>query len=212
MAMRRVLAALALRTVAALLPSVNLFLDCRMTLRAPADAIATIRAATGSTPDGLIMWESASAPDYGDALDGLTVLAVDPGSKNVEGLPSVRRSDKNVVSLFEPPFDAAALVSACAPGRTLLLDATAETWDDALPLVEMVATAAVDSRLLVSLYDAAMLAACCERLVLGAMTAAALPALGGGAPGGGGAGGVGVAIPPDPELWRVAGTYRNTPG
>ena len=86
---RAALAALCCGSAAALtgLPTLDLYLDLRMTVRGPADALETIAA----QPDGLILWESAAAPDWGDELEGLDVIAVDPGAKNVAGLPSVRR-------------------------------------------------------------------------------------------------------------------------
>mmetsp|Transcript_26785 Transcript_26785/g.83363 ORF Transcript_26785/g.83363 Transcript_26785/m.83363 type:complete len:215 (-) Transcript_26785:45-689(-) len=185
------------------LPQLDLFLDMRMTIRNPTDALEAIK----STPDGLIMWESPVAPDWGDALDGLDVLAVDPGSRNVEGLPAVRKGRD--VALFEPPFDAETLILACAPGKTLLLDSTADVWtDETLPLVEILAAAAADTaRVLVSLYDTTMLSACAEKLVLGSLTGAALPTLGA-APVEAGAGGLGVALPPDPKLWKMARDYN----
>ena len=89
----------------------------RMTIRNPTDALEAIK----STPDGLIMWESPVAPDWGDALDGLDVLAVDPGSRNVEGLPAVRKGRD--VALFEPPFDAETPVSGREPTARCLQDA-----------------------------------------------------------------------------------------
>ena len=86
---RTALAALCCGSAAALagLPTLDLYLDLRMTVRGPADALETIAA----QPDGLILWESAAAPDWGDELEGLDVIAVDPGAKNVAGLPNVRR-------------------------------------------------------------------------------------------------------------------------
>jgi len=99
------------------LPQLDLFLDMRMTIRNPTDALEAIK----STPDGLIMWESPVAPDWGDALDGLDVLAVDPGSRNVEGLPAVRKGRD--VALFEPPFDAETPVSGREPTARCLQDA-----------------------------------------------------------------------------------------
>ena len=44
------------------------------------------------------LWESAAAPDWGDELEGLDGSAVDPGAKNVAGLPSVRRGRAAVSS------------------------------------------------------------------------------------------------------------------
>jgi len=212
-----------LPVVRGLLPEVGLFLDLRMTIRSPADAMDAVADAAGARPDGVIMWESADAPDYGAALDGLTLLAVDPGARNVAGLPAVRPR-ANRVSLYEPPFDAARVLAACGPGANVLIDSTADVWAaETLPLVEVLAAAAVDARLVVSLYDEAMLAACCEKLVLGALAGASAPRLGeaaapegadgadgadGAAAAGSAASGVGVALPPDAALWRVARTYR----
>ena len=61
---RTALAALCCGSAAALagLPTLDLYLDLRMTVRGPADALETIAA----QPDGLILWESAAAPDWGD--------------------------------------------------------------------------------------------------------------------------------------------------
>ena len=136
---RTALAALCCGSAAALagLPTLDLYLDLRMTVRGPADALETIAA----QPDGLILWESAAAPDWGDELEGLDVIAVDPGAKNVAGLPSVRRG--RAARLFEPPFDTQEVVGACSPGSVLLVDSTADVWErETLPLIEIAAAAA----------------------------------------------------------------------
>ena len=203
--LRTALAALCCGSAAALagLPTLDLYLDLRMTVRGPADALETIAA----QPDGLILWESAAAPDWGDELEGLDVIAVDPGAKNVAGLPSVRRG--RAARLFEPPFDTQEVVGACSPGGVLLVDSTADVWErETLPLIEIAAAAAADTaKVLVSLYDSTMLAQVSEKLVLGAMTGSALPTFGA-ADAGAGAGGLGVALPPDPGLWKHAQTYN----
>ena len=69
---RTALAALCCGSAAALagLPTLDLYLDLRMTVRGPADALEAIAA----QPDGLILWESAAAPDWGDELEGLDVI------------------------------------------------------------------------------------------------------------------------------------------
>eukprot|EP00629_Pelagomonadales_sp_RCC1024_P016291 CAMPEP_0119286918 /NCGR_PEP_ID=MMETSP1329-20130426/34700_1 /TAXON_ID=114041 /ORGANISM="Genus nov. species nov., Strain RCC1024" /LENGTH=157 /DNA_ID=CAMNT_0007287663 /DNA_START=80 /DNA_END=550 /DNA_ORIENTATION=- len=137
------------------LPKLETYLDLRMTVRTPRDAMQAIGPAR---PDGIILWEGPG-PDWSADL-GVDVLAVDPGDRNIEGLATHPRRDP--ISLFEPPFDPEELISACTPGRTLLLDSTADVWkDETLPLVEVVAAAAVDTaRVLVSLYDTTMLQAC----------------------------------------------------
>ena len=205
-ARRAALAALCCGSAAALagLPTLDLYLDLRMTVRGPAEALEAIAA----QPDGLILWESAAAPDWGDELEGLDVIAVDPGAKNVAGLPSVRRG--RAARLFEPPFDTQEVVGACSPGGVLLVDSTADVWErETLPLVEIAAAAAADSaKVLVSLYDSTMLAQVSEKLVLGAMTGSALPTFGAADAGTPGAGGLGVALPPDPGLWKHAQTYN----
>ena len=132
---------------------------------------------------------------------------MDPGAKNVAGLPSVRRG--RAARLFEPPFDTQEVVGACSPGGVLLVDSTADVWErETLPLIEIAAAAAADTaKVLVSLYDSTMLAQVSEKLVLGAMTGSALPTFGA-ADAGAGAGGLGVALPPDPGLWKHAQTYN----
>ncbi|KAH8060790.1 ATP-dependent DNA helicase [Aureococcus anophagefferens] len=148
------------------LPRVELYLDLRMTIRRPLDAISTIN----QSPSGVIMWESASAPAHDPELDGLNVLAVDPGSRNIDGLPAVRPAAGG------PSFGGGAAGSA---------------------------------RVLVSLYDKAMLSACCEKLVLGSLTGSGLVSLGGGEDAPGEPGSIGVALPPDPLLWKLAKTYAS---
>jgi len=200
-------AALALCPLAATaltgLPTLDLYLDLRMTVHEPADALEAI----AMRPEGVILWESAAAPDWGAALDGLDVIAVDPGARNVAGLPSVRRG--RAARLFEPPFDAAAVVRACSPGGVLLVDSTYDVWErETLPLVEVAAAAAADTAtVLVSLFDATMLAQVSEKLVLGALAGSALPNFGAAAADAG-ACGLGVALPPDPGLWKHARTYN----
>jgi hypothetical protein len=214
MARRRALAcALVVAAASALapplaLPQVELYLDLRMTIRRPLDAISTIN----QSPSGVIMWESASAPAHDPELDGLNVLAVDPGSRNIDGLAAVRPvAGGPEVSLFEPPFDPDQVISACSPGHTVLVDSDAAVWtDETLPLVEVLAAAAAGSaRVLVSLYDKAMLSACCEKLVLGSLTGSGLVSLGGGEDAPGEPGSIGVALPPDPSLWKLAKTYAS---
>ena len=109
----KALAALCCSSAAALagLPTLDLYLDLRMAVReADADALEL-----AARPDGLILWESAAAPDWGDELEGLDVIAVDPGAKNVAGLPSVRRG--RAARLFEPPFDTAGGRGRLQPRR-----------------------------------------------------------------------------------------------
>ena len=188
------------------LPQVELYLDLRMTIRRPLDAIQQL----SSTPSGVIMWESALAPEIDPELAGLNVLAVDPGGRNVDGLPAVRPSAAREVSLFEPPFVPDNIISACSPGNTVLVDSDAAVWaEETLPLMEVLAAAAAGSaRVLVSLYDKAMLSAACEKLVLGSLTGSTMVALGAEAAEGESAS-VGVALPPDPSLWKLAESYAS---
>ena len=150
---RTALAALCCGSAAALagLPTLDLYLDLRMTVRGPADALETIAA----QPDGLILWESAAAPDWGDELEGLDVIAVDPGAKNVAGL-QLRRG--RFALLFEPPFDTQEVVGACSLGGVLLVDSTADVWSVRRCRSSRSRRRRPTPRVLVSLADSTMLA------------------------------------------------------
>ncbi|KAJ8603518.1 hypothetical protein CTAYLR_005142 [Chrysophaeum taylorii] len=218
------------RMEAAGIPSIELWVDMRTTLRDPSTVLETLYdgvvrelRSTDRTPPsgsitGVVMWHDPAAP-MPDGLGDLPVVAVDPRGRDVSSLARAPQSSSTVgdpISVLEPPF-ADDVVADLRTGSCVIVDgARPDCWHDTtLPLVKVLAAASVDrARLLVSLFDPPQLSSCCEALVLGSIAGASVARLDLGQgddekeAGDIFSAGCGLALPPDPRLWSIAVGYQ----